>query len=79
MCCNPENAPMPKFRRATLVAIAVLLALTADLSLAQSPNKRLTNNDIIDMTALGLADDVVIAKIRSVSGADGLLTPRSTD
>lgn len=79
MCCGPENAPVPQFRRATLVAIAVLLALTADLSLAQSPNKRLTNKDIIDMTALGLSDDVIIAKIRSVSGADGLAFDTSVD
>lgn len=79
MCCGPENAPVPKFRRATLVAIAVLLALTADLSLAQSPNKRLNNKDIIDMTALGLSDDVIIAKIRSVSGADGLAFDTSVD
>lgn len=79
MCCGPENAPVPQFRRATLVAIAVLLALTADLSLAQSPNKRLTNKDIIDMTALGLSDDVIVAKIRSVSGADGLAFDTSVD
>jgi hypothetical protein len=30
--------------------------------------KRLTNQDVIDMTAMGLSDDVIIAKIRSVSG-----------
>jgi hypothetical protein len=35
-------------------------------------SKRLTNQDVIDMTALGLSDDVIIAKIRSVPGADGL-------
>jgi hypothetical protein len=34
--------------------------------------RRLTNQDIIDMVNLGLSDGVIIAKIRSVSGADGL-------
>ena len=34
--------------------------------------KRLTNQDIIDMVNLGLSDDVIIAKIRSVNGADEL-------
>ena len=34
--------------------------------------KRLTNQDVIDMVTLGLSDDVIIAKIRSVNGADEL-------
>jgi hypothetical protein len=37
---------------------------------AQEPAKRLTNKDIIDMTALGLSDDVIIAKIRSMPGTE---------
>ena len=41
--------------------------------------KRLTNQDIIAMVAAGLSDDVIIAKIRSVSGADGLKFDTSVD
>lgn len=51
--------------------VFVCFALNA-LAFAQELSKRLTNQDVIDMTALGLSDDVIIAKIRSVSGTDGL-------
>jgi hypothetical protein len=51
---------------------ALLCVLLASAGWSQEMAKRLTNQDIIDMVSLGLSDDVIIAKIRSVNGADGL-------
>ncbi len=49
----------------------VLIALVARPAFPQdAPAKRLTNQDIIEMTSLNLSDDVIIAKIRSATGAD---------
>jgi hypothetical protein len=49
----------------------VLIALVARPAFPQdAPAKRLTNQDIIEMTNLNLSDDVIIAKIRSATGAD---------
>lgn len=58
-------------------SLAILLCLYFPLvpfaaGAGQEASKRLTNQDVIDMTALGFSDDVIIAKIRSVSGSDGL-------
>jgi hypothetical protein len=53
-------------------ALVILSPFLSGTAGAQELAKRLTNQDIIDMTAIGLSDDVIIAKIRSVSGADGL-------
>ena len=39
---------------------------------SQEMSKRLTNQDIIDMVSLGLSDDIIVAKIRSVSGQNHL-------
>jgi hypothetical protein len=36
----------------------------------QQPSKRITNQDVIDMVALGLPDDVIIEKIRTVTEVD---------
>jgi hypothetical protein len=36
----------------------------------QEPTKRLTNQSVIEMVSLGLSDDVIIAKIRSVSASE---------
>jgi hypothetical protein len=47
----------------------VLFACTQALG-NQDVHKRLTNADIINMTQMGLADDVIIAKIRAVSAAN---------
>jgi hypothetical protein len=46
---------------------------------SQELAKRLTNQDIINMTALGLSDDVIIAKIRSVTGTDATKFDTSVD
>jgi len=57
-----------------VVAILLITLLLPPnfVSAAQELAKRLTNQDIIDMTTLGLSDDIIIAKIRSVSGADAV-------
>ena len=47
--------------------LCVLLAASA---WSQEMTKRLTNQDIIEMAHAGLSDDLIIAKIRSLSGAD---------
>jgi hypothetical protein len=51
---------------------ALLCLLWAGSSLGQEMSRRLSNQDIIDMVALGLSDDVIIAKIRSANGQDQL-------
>jgi hypothetical protein len=62
-----------------LITALLLLGLGATQILGQNLNKRLTNKDVMDMTALGLSDDVITAKIRSVSSADGLEFDTSVD
>ena len=52
--------------------IVLLCLFLASSAWGQEMAKRLTNQDIIAMVAAGLSDVVIIAKIRSVSGADGL-------
>jgi hypothetical protein len=54
-----------------ICGLLLLCAVVSALVSGQELSKRLTNQDVIDMTALGISDDVIIAKIRSVSG-DGL-------
>ncbi|MGH9747336.1 MAG: hypothetical protein ACRD59_14665 [Candidatus Acidiferrales bacterium] len=64
----------------TLRPFAILLCVfIASSAIAQDAAKRLTNQDVIDMTALGLSDDVIIAKIRSVTGADAAKYDTSVD
>ena len=51
-----------------LASLSTLVLFVAAFSAwCQEPSKRLTNQDIISMTQLGLSDDVIIAKIRSTS------------
>ena len=59
--------------------IVLLCLFLASSAWGQEMAKRLTNQDIIAMVAAGLSDDVIIAKIRSVSGADGLKFDTSVD
>jgi hypothetical protein len=47
---------------------AIAFVLLASPARSQEPAKRLTNQDVIEMTKLGLTDDVIIAKIRAVNG-----------
>ena len=65
-------------RRLTYFAI-VLSLLLASTTLSQDLSKRITNKDIIDMAALGLSDDVIIAKIRSASAGGTLQFDTSVD
>ena len=46
---------------------------------SQQMSKRLTNQDIIDMVGLGISNDVIIAKIRSVTGQDSLAFDTSVE
>ena len=55
---------------AALLCFAVVM--TASPARGQEMARRLTNQDIIDMAGLGLSDDLIIAKIRSMNGADSL-------
>ena len=48
--------------------LAALFLLLASTTWSQQLSKRITDKDIIDMTALGLSDDVIIAKIRAAAG-----------
>jgi hypothetical protein len=59
--------------------VLVLWVITASCAWGQELNKRLTNQSIIDMASMGLSDDVIIAKIRSASGADELKFDTSID
>ena len=62
-----------------LSALLLFCSFLGTFTPAQESSTRLTNQDIINMAALGLSEDVIIAKIRSVSGADGLKFDTSVD
>jgi hypothetical protein len=64
----------PRCRSARIRAsfAATFLLLCCFLASSQELTKRLTNQDVIDMTMLGLSDEVIIAKIRSASAAGSL-------
>ncbi len=55
-----------------------LLICVSCVAWTQQMSHRLTNQDIIDMVALGLSDDVIITKIRSASKPDDLAFDTST-
>jgi hypothetical protein len=57
-------------RRTFLLAALLLFLLPATWS--QQLGKRITNKDVIDMAALGLSDDIIIAKIRSAAAGGTL-------
>jgi hypothetical protein len=57
----------------------MLIACLACAASAQEPAKRLTNPDIIEMTAAGISDEIIIAKIRSATGADATKFDTSLD
>jgi len=68
------------FGIATLfINLLFLWALSGPPAAAQDSTPRLTNKDIFDMTSMGLSDEVIIAKIRSVSDSDGLKFDTSLD
>jgi hypothetical protein len=69
---SPEHGKVPFHVCGLLVAFLAFACPFTPLAAPQESSKRLTNQDIVSMTSLGLSDDVIIAKIRSVSGSDGL-------
>jgi hypothetical protein len=73
------RSPATHFSSVQIVLLTFLLLFPFLRDASQELAKRLTNQDIINMTALGLSDDVIIAKIRSVTGADGAKFDTSVD
>ncbi len=61
------------------LALCVIVLLALPTVWPQEAAKRLTNQDIIEMTNLNLSDDVIIAKIRSATGADASKFDTSVD
>jgi len=63
-------------RRLTYLATVLSLVLASTTwsqkLCSQELARHITNKDIIEMTALGLSDDIIIAKIRSASAGDNL-------
>lgn len=57
-------------RRKSLVKWLLCFLLVCGSCLAQQLSKRLTNQEVIDMVSLGLPDEVIIEKIRSVASTD---------
>jgi hypothetical protein len=64
-------------RRISLLAAFFLVLVCPNWS--QQLGKRITNKDVIDMSGLGLSDDVIIAKIRSASAGGTLQFDTSVD
>jgi hypothetical protein len=58
---------------------AALFLLLASTAWSQQLNKRITNQDVIDMVGVGLSDDVIIAKIRGASAGGTLQFDTSVD
>ena len=58
--------------RRQIVLAMILFLLLSSTTWSQQLSKRITNQDVIDMAGLGLSDDVIIAKIRSVSAGGAL-------
>jgi hypothetical protein len=59
--------------------VAALFLLLASAAWSQPLNKRITNKDVIDMTSLGISDDVIIAKIRGAAAGGTLQFDTSVD
>ena len=58
---------------------ALSLVLLTSVAWPQQMSHRMTNQDVIDMVALGLSDDVIIAKIHSASKPEDLAFDTSTE
>src|ERR1700757_1459550 len=59
--------------------LAALFLLLVSTTWSQELSKRITNKDVIDMTAVGLSDDVIIAKIRGAAAGGTLQFDTSVD
>jgi hypothetical protein len=66
-------------KRSTSLLAALFLLLASTTAWSQQLNKRITNQDVIDMAGLGLSDDVIIAKIRGASAGGTLQFDTSVD
>jgi hypothetical protein len=66
-------------KRSTSLLAALFLLLASTTAWSQQLNKRITNQDVIDMAALGLSDDIIIAKIRGASAGGTLQFDTSVD
>jgi hypothetical protein len=76
---NAAGCNLNQGRRRLRYIAAFLCVILASPVGSQELTKRLTNQDIIEMTAAGLSDDIIIAKIRSVGRADGMKFDTSVD
>jgi hypothetical protein len=65
-------------KRPLALLVALFLLLTS-ATWSQQLGKRITNKDVIDMVALGLSDDVIIAKIRGAAAGGTLQFDTSVD
>src|ERR1700731_3754807 len=59
--------------------LAAPFPLLASTTWSQQLGKRITNKDVIDMTAIGLSDDLIIAKIRAAAAGGTLQFDTSVD
>jgi hypothetical protein len=59
--------------------LGVLFLLLSSITWSQPLNKRITNKDVIEMTSLGISDDVIIAKIRGAAAGGTLQFDTSVD
>jgi len=59
--------------------LLAFMLVVSSVGWGQQLSHRLTNQDIIDMTALGLSDDIIITKIRSAAKPEDLAFDTSTD
>jgi hypothetical protein len=66
-------------KRPTSLLTALFLLLVSTTAWSQQLNKRITNQDVIDMAGLGLSDDVIMAKIRGSSAGGTLQFDTSVD
>jgi hypothetical protein len=66
-------------KRPTSLLTALFLLLVSTTAWSQQLNKRITNQDVIDMGSLGLSDDIIIAKIRGSSAGGTLQFDTSVD
>jgi hypothetical protein len=66
-------------KRSTSLLTALFLLLVSTTAWSQQLNKRITNQDVIDMGSLGLSDDIIIAKIRGSSAGGTLQFDTSVD
>jgi hypothetical protein len=68
---DKESGSRKSMRKVRWIEI-LICGLIAGSGWGQEPAKRMTNQNVIEMVKLGLSNDVIITKIRSVNGADAV-------